>query len=154
VLEELFINNKRDFLMLLSLLEKYYKKHKDDFEIHLKNLFKEYKYYFDISIGDSENQLLREIDKEEPDFWLILNYLKELDEVPSIDSLENHSIEVFVYLNLVRRFFRNAYSYNEPIWWINFLPNMVYRPILKFDRGLTQNGLFFYQAYASYIEEI
>lgn len=42
--------------------------------------------------------------------------------------------------------------YKEPIHTINFLPNMVYQPIIKFDRGRNQQGLFLYQGYLTYIE--
>lgn len=152
ILEELFINNDKDFLILLPLLEEYYKLYKNDFDIYLETLLKDYKYYFDISLDDTENKLLEEIGKKEPDLWMVLHYLKELDEVELLYSLGDYSIEVFVYLMLMRSFFKQAYIYGKPIWWINFLPNMLYRPIMKFDRGQSQSGLFFYQAYASYIE--
>lgn len=154
VLEELFVNNEKDFLSLLPLLEKYYETNSDDFGTNLSTLFDDYQHYFGRMIDDTEKELLEEINKEDPDLWMVLHYLKELDDSISLDLVNGCSIEVFVYLNLTRRFFRKAYNYGEPIWWINFLPNLLYRPIMRFDRGLNQNGLFLYQSYASYVEEV
>ena len=154
VLEELFVNNEKDFLSLLPLVEKYYKTNKTDFNTNLSILLKDYHHYFSVTIDDIEKQLLEEIEKDTPDLWMLSHYLKELDDSTSLDLINGLSIEIFVYLNLARRFFRKAYNYGEPIWWINFLPNMLYRPIMKFDRGLNQSGLFLYQSYASYVEEV
>lgn len=154
VLEELFINNDKDYLILLPLIEKYYKESRDDFDTNLSTLFNDCQYYFGITFDDVEKQMLEEIHKEEPDLCTIIDCLQELDESILLDLSEDHTIEVLVYLNLVRWFLRNAYNYEEPIWWINFLPNMVYRPIMKFDRGINQSGMFLYQSYASYVEEV
>lgn len=153
VLEELFINSEKDYLMLLPLIEKYYKEYKDDFDIDLSALFKECVHHFGGTLDDTQEELLGEIHKVEPDLWIIVDCLKKLNESISLDLLESSSVEVFVYLNLVRWFLREAYNCGQPIWWINFLPNMVYKPLMKFDRGLNQSGLFLYQSYASYIEE-
>ena len=154
VLEELFVNNEKDVLSLLPLLEKNYETNKTEFDTNLTTLLKDYHHYFSVTIDETEKQLLEEIEKDIPDLWMISHYLKELDDSTPLDLINGHSIEVFVYLNLARRFFRKAYSYGEPIWWINFLPNLVYQPIMKFDRGLNQSGLFLYQSYASYVEEV
>ncbi|MDZ5726828.1 FRG domain-containing protein [Acetobacterium sp. K1/6] len=154
VLEELFVNNEKDFLSLLPVLEKYYKTNKTDFDTNLSNLLKDYHHYFSETIDAVEKQLIEEIKKDIPDLWMVTHYLKELDNSTSFVLSNDLSIEVFVYLNLARSFFRKAYNYGEPIWWINFLPNLMYRPIMKFDRGLNQRGLFLYQSYASYVEEV
>jgi len=154
ILEELFDNNENDFLSLLPLLEKYCETNKTEFDTNLSTLLKDYHHYFSVTIDETEKQLIVEIEKEDRDLWMILHYLKELDDSTPLDLINERSIEVFVYLNLTRRFIRKAYNYGEPIWWINFLPNLVYRPIMKFDRGLNQSGLFLYQSYASYVEEV
>lgn len=154
VLEELFVNNEKDFLSLLPLIEKYYRTNKTDFDTNLSILMKDYRHYFSETIDDIEKQLLEEIEKDTPDLWMVSHYLKELDNSALFNKINDLAIEVFVYINLARRFFKKAYNYGEPIWWINFLPNLLYRPIMKFDRGLNQRGLFLYQSYASYVEEV
>lgn len=153
ILEELFFNNEKDFLILIPLLERYYMDYRDDFNRNLSNLFKDSKHYFGNTFDDTERQILGEISKEKPDLWIIMHGLQELDGSVSLDLRKSCSIEVFVYLNLVRWFLRKAHSHGEPICWLDFLPNMVYRPIMKFNRGLNQSGLFLYQAHVSYLDK-
>lgn len=138
---------------MAPLLERYYRDYKDKFESNLSTLFKDCQYYFGKAFDDREKQIIEEIYKEKSDLDILMYCLQELDPSITLDLCNNCSIEVFVYLNLVKWFIRKAYNYGEPIWWINFLPNLVYRPIMKFNRGMNQSGLFLYQAYTSYVEE-
>lgn len=154
VIEELFINNDKDFLSLLPLLEKNYKINNDEFKDNLSVLLNDYKHYSGITFDDTEKKLLEEINRPNSDLWMILYLLKEIDESIPLDLIDGWPIEVFVYLYMARMFFRKAYNSGEPIWWINFLPNLLYRPIMEFDRGLNQRGSFLYQSYASYVEEV
>ncbi|HBG2473036.1 TPA: FRG domain-containing protein, partial [Clostridioides difficile] len=40
------------------------------------------------------------------------------------------------------------------IWWLNCIPNFTYSPILSFERGRNQQGLFIYQAFLSFTEKV
>jgi hypothetical protein len=51
-------------------------------------------------------------------------------------------------------FLKTISEYKTPIWQLNCIPNFVYSPILTFERGINQKGLFIYQAYLSFIEPV
>lgn len=74
----------------------------------------------------------------------------ELKEFP----LEDCDEEVYFYLALQFLFLKKSRDYTEPIHSLSFLPNMLYQPIIKFERGRNQQGLFLYQGYMTYIEPV
>lgn len=150
ILEELFINSDTNFLLLLPILEEYRRLYNNKFNTFLNILFKEFNEYFKDNL---ENNLLEEMNKKSPDLLVILKYLNKFNENVDINTYEKYSLEVIVYLKLVKYFFEMCYEYGKEIWWIDFLPNIVYRPIIKFERGITQGGSFLYQIYGSYRNE-
>ena len=38
--------------------------------------------------------------------------------------------------------------------FIAYLPNLLYRPTITFERGINQRGAFFYQSYFTYINDV
>ena len=147
ILEELFINSDTNFLLLLPIIEEYKRLYNNKFNSFLNILFKEYDFYFKNYL---DALVLDEINNKNPDLLIISQYLNKLDKNLDIDIDEKYSFESIIYLKLVKKFFEMAYEYGKEIWWIDFLPNMVYRPIIKFERGITQGGSFLYQIYGSY----
>ncbi|WP_230192427.1 hypothetical protein [Paenibacillus sp. CECT 9249] len=64
------------------------------------------------------------------------------------------SYEVFIYTLYLQKFLSEIIRHSKPVWWINCIPNIMYSPILSFERGRNRQGLFIYQAYLSYIESV
>lgn len=157
IIEEVFLSNDTDLTEFLSLIDHYAKLNGNKFTEYLKILFEDFNHYFDISLDEKVQELLEHIKKpvDTVDFYCVFSILKDIDEEKfPINLLGKYPIKVLAYVCMVKLFFDKAKSYSEPIWWINFLPNLVYRPIMSFDRGQYQNGLFFYQSYLSYIEDV
>ena len=49
----------------------------------------------------------------------------------------------------------SEYRYNGcPVFWIDCIPNFIYTPMLSFERGRNQKGLFVYQAYLSFDDSV
>jgi len=155
VVEKIFINDYSVFLEMFPLLEEYSNLYEKKFEQHIKALFTDFHYYFKDSIDKKQEELCKKIIRpiEKIDFYSIVSELKDIDDSIPLEILNKYSIRVFVYLCLTKLFFCMAKNFSEPIWWINFLPILAYRPIMSFDRGKHQSSLFFYQAYLMYIEE-
>ena len=55
---------------------------------------------------------------------------------------------------MLKSFLRDMITYKAPVFWLNCMPNFIYKPFLSFDRGRNQQGLFIYQAYLSYTDDI
>lgn len=63
-------------------------------------------------------------------------------------------ITIYNYICLQYLFLKKAKKFKEVIHNINFLPNMIYNPVMKFERGRNQGGLFIYQGYMTYTEPV
>lgn len=81
------------------------------------------------------------------------NFLKllELDRFKKIDSkIQNPSWPVFIYTAYLQKILEGMSlrpAVNKSAWLNNILPNFKYAPILTFERGRNQQGLFIYQNY-------
>lgn len=58
------------------------------------------------------------------------------------------------YLLMIRDFLTKVIENKEVVHWVNFLPNFVYKPLLTFERAINQRGVFVYQPYFSFTEEV
>ena len=84
---------------------------------------------------------------------------KYIDEHPDIISTieqktGNVSLEVLEYTLMLKNFLREIMENQATVWWLNCIPNFIYTPFLAFERGINQQGLFVYQAYISFDEEV
>ena len=55
---------------------------------------------------------------------------------------------------LLQEFLQQILINQATVWWLNCMPNFLYTPYLSFERGRNQQGLFVYQAYLSFDEDI
>ena len=62
--------------------------------------------------------------------------------------------EVLEYTLMLQEYLRRILINKEMVWWLNCMPNFLYSPYLSFERGRNQQGLFVYQAYLSFDEEL
>lgn len=92
-----------------------------------------YKYIYEI-IGDNEEYK---------------NFLRDIEK-----GLYEESYSVLFYTLYLQRFLRNILEFKEPIFWFNIMPNFKYAPILPFERGRNQQGLFIYQTYLNFVEQV
>ncbi|WP_237441030.1 hypothetical protein [Bacillus thuringiensis] len=71
------------------------------------------------------------------------------------NQIEDVCDEVFLYLAILQSFLKNVLDGTEHIYWFDkIMPMFKYAPILSFDRGRNQQGLFIYQTYLNYIAGI
>ncbi len=154
LIEAVFSNTPNKLVLLAPLFTQYKKDYPKSFSFLLKKLIGSFIFYFKSALSDKEQKFYNKLKRKRFDLWECLVYLldafKEIKEFP----LESCDEELYFYIALQYVFFKNAITFKEPICSIDFLPNMIYRPIMKFERARNQQGLFLYQGYLDYIEPV
>lgn len=120
----------------------------------MEKLISSYLFYFSSPFDDKEQVFYKKLKRKKFDVWECIAYLQDAFEDVKKFPLEICDEDLYFYLTLQFVFFKKALSYKEPIHSITFLPNMLYQPIMKFERGRNQQGLFLYQGYLTYIEPV
>lgn len=158
---ELFAYNRRNiFIDMYNLFLEFQIKDPSQFRQYVQNLHKEYRAYFknieekqcitkDIPIYDDWNYDMiisayaKKVKEPNEKLQLIYNQLNDFDHVND---------EVFLYTAMLQFFFRNILdtSNHDILWYNTIMPIFKYAPILSFERGRNQQGLFIYQAYLNY----
>lgn len=154
LIESVFSNTVDELMLLVPLLARYKNEYPESFSFLLDELIDAYLCYFPTSLDDNEQKFYNKLKRKKFDVWECIGYLREAFEEIKDFSLYACDEELYFYLVLQFIFFKQARMCKEPIYTINFLPNMVYRPILRFERGRNQQGLFLYQGYMTYIEPV
>lgn len=154
LIESVFSNTVNELMLLVPLFTRYKKEYPEDFAGLLDELIDAYLFYFPTSLDDNKQKFYNKLKRRKFDVWECIGYLREAFVELKDFSLSACDEELYFYLALQFIFFKQARMCKEPIYTINFLPNMVYRPILKFERGRNQQGLFLYQGYMTYIEPV
>ncbi|WP_256703622.1 FRG domain-containing protein [Paenibacillus peoriae] len=160
---ELFIQNKRSLLInFYECFCRYEKEYPLDFYKKFKLLNKDWHYYFGkarlqspfkskfpaYNGGDYKKEILLSYDALITDENKSI--LKEIEE-----KYEETSFEVLFYTLYLQKFLTQIKKeHAEPVWWIDCMPNFMYSPILSFERGRNQQGLFIYQTYLSFKESV
>ncbi|WP_315167253.1 FRG domain-containing protein [Metaclostridioides mangenotii] len=153
-----FVHDKYIFTNIYFKLLEYENNFPYDFYKHFKQLNKEFNtYFFEGFITDNEypkyyNGLYKNMIIKE-----YLNFINIADSefIDAVKEKTNHiKIEVMSYCILLNRFLFKIPVHNQVIYWINSIPNFVYTPILSFERGINQQGLFIYQTFLSFKEEV
>ncbi|MES9730311.1 FRG domain-containing protein [Bacillus sp. AP50] len=156
----LFAYNEGDtFLDLYYLFLKFQLKHPKLFRQHFENLHKEYLSYFEMSF--TENPIPNNIfSYEDLDYDISMHtcaydfkkHNKKLERI--YEQIDIVSSEIFAYTAYLQNFLRNILESTEPVFWLDIMPNFKYEPILTFERGRNQQGLFIYQTYLNYTESV
>ncbi|MDO3412581.1 FRG domain-containing protein [Saccharibacillus sp. CPCC 101409] len=159
---EMYAYNKNGILFdMYKLFLNFEKKNPYMFYKHLKNLNEDY-YEYCSSIFEKNSIPKKFIPynegkyKEEI-FKMVLLFddeeeAKELSE--KIKDGLDYSFAVFLYTSYLQKFLKKIINSKEPIFWFNVMPIFKYSPILSFDRGRNQQGLFIYQSYLHYVEDV
>jgi hypothetical protein len=61
--------------------------------------------------------------------------------------------DIDVYIILAIYLLSELHSNQECLWWFNWLPTMIYRPNILFERARIQHGFFIVQGYMHHVEE-
>lgn len=154
LIESVFANTTDELSLLVPLFKKFKIEHPEAFTFLKNDLIRNYLFYFSSSFDDKEKIFYKKLKRKKFDVWECIVYLRDAFEEVQGFSLELCDEELYFYLALMFVFFKKVLSYTEPIHSITFLPNMVYQPIMKFERGRNQQGLFLYQGYLTYIEPV
>lgn len=136
-------------------------KYPDKFYQHFKQLMKDWDYYFKSwSYPLSKKKKFPKFEDVNYKQTIIENasFIFEDDNKELIKRIscqpDNLELNVLEYVLALQEFLSNVVKCTEPIYWVNCIPNFIYRPILEFERGRNQQGLFIYQAYLSFIESV
>lgn len=156
ILEE-YVNNNQIFLKLYRLFELYYDKYPDEFKCYFKLLCDDIMYYR-ILEGRNTNEF-ENANSNYMEKTLILfdnNLPSEYKSIMNMISENNSDYSMYVldYCFLLKEFIKYFVMSTDWCYWINCIPNFLYTPILAFERGRNQQGLFIYQAFLSYTDSV
>ncbi|MEB8573080.1 FRG domain-containing protein [Bacillus cereus] len=152
---EIFASIDSDvFLDIYYLFLKYKTEHPESYYEHFKKLYIDFQKsveVYPISIPMMELNEFPPYDegRYETKFF---SYFMELLELPQFKRFHiktlNSSYSVFIYTVYLKTLLENIdYMPQNKNMWLNILPNFKYAPILTFERGRNQQGLFIYQNY-------
>lgn len=154
LINEVFSNTPRELQLLVPIMTEFKNQYPDEFSRLNNVLIEDYLHYFHITLSDKEENFQKTLENNQSDSFDLLLLLYEAHEELKEFVLNNCDIDIYIYICLQYLFLQKAKKFNEVIHNINFLPNMIYRPIMKFERGRSQGSLFMYQGYMSYVEPV
>ena len=154
IIEKVFSNTPKELNLLIPIFEKFKRDFSKEFEELLDVLIESYLKCFPYPLPDEENKFYKKLKRRKFDVFECTHYLREA--VEELKEFPYGECDELIYFYLALQFFylKKAREYTEPIDCIGFLPNMIYQPIIKFERGRNQQGLFMYQGYMTYIEPV
>lgn len=141
-------------LELYKLLVGYEKRCPEKFYYYFKKLVEDWECYFiDFQLERPKKTKFPLYDDGDYKSQIEITYGYAIAE-----RIENKYIDVDMvvleYILRLQDFLRNILKYKETVWQLNCIPNFVYRPILSFERGRNQRGLFIYQSYLPFVEDV
>jgi hypothetical protein len=69
-------------------------------------------------------------------------------------AINNSPVPVYAYTVLTIHLINKLHLFQEWLYWFNWLPPMIYKPDILFERARIQHGFFIAQCYMQYIEEV
>ena len=154
----LFINNVDcTVLELYKQFVIYEKKRPEKFHYYFKQLSDDWQYYFvDMQPRTPKKSTFPAYNDGNYELKLDYRYVGQNKElVASVEQQYgkvNHT--VLEYTLFLLDFLKSTLEVGETVWQLNCIPNFIYNPILSFERGRNQKGLFVYQAYLSFDEDV
>lgn len=146
--------------IVLNLYEKFAdfeKRYPETFYRYFKTLNDDWQYYLaDLAPRTPKRSRFPKYDDGEYKWKIELRYTPgPADITREIEKrAETVCVEVLEYTLMLQEFLRQILNTKAPVWWLNCMPNFLYTPYLAFDRGRNQQGLFVYQAYLSFDEDL
>jgi len=153
-----FIQNEDG--IVISLYEKFAdfeKRHSETFHYYFKKLSDDWKYYFvDMQPLTPKRSRFPKYDNGEYRWKIKHKFISEHTNI--LQEIEKKTgtvvLEVLEYTLMLQEFLQQILINQATVWWLNCMPNFLYTPYLSFERGRNQQGLFVYQAYLSFDEDI
>ncbi|MFY8295412.1 FRG domain-containing protein [Bacillus paranthracis] len=159
VLELFALNRRNIFIDMYNIFLEFKDKYPEQFYQFLENIAKEYHDYFGNLSGEQNipkdippqqgcNKTITTCYVDE-----IIKYNKKLQKIH--DQIDDVHKGVFLYTSILQMFSKNILegTSQHVIWFKTIMPIFKYAPILSFERGRNQQGLFIYQNYLNYIDE-
>ena len=152
-LERLANDEEGIVLNLYKKLDAYEKKQPERMYHYFKTLYDDVEYYNNHYRGESN---FPQYDGGEYKENLEFEYSSQNSKLlQNIDNIFGGLNEVVIeYVLMLQSFLRQTIICKEPVYWLNCMPNFIYKPYLSFDRGRNQQGLFIYQAYLFYTDDV
>jgi hypothetical protein len=153
---DLFIRNENNITVdLYRAFSEFYKQYPEKFYYYYKCLADDWQYYFvDMQPYSPKKSKFPLYDNGGYVHKLQYEYIKDNKEL--VDKIEKRygSIELIVleYTLKLQAFLKQTLDFEMTVWWLNCIPNFLYTPILSFERGRNQQGVFIYQAYLTFDE--
>lgn len=152
----LFMRNEDNVIVkLYRAFADFYKQHPEKFYYYYKHLTDDWQYYYvDMQPYSRKKSNFPLYKNGEYENELEYEYVRDNKELIVEIKKRYGTIELIVleYTLKLQAFLNKASDFGATVWWLNCIPNFLYTPILSFERGRNQQGLFIYQAYISYDE--
>ena len=154
---ERFVQDEREILVrLYDKFLTYEKKHPVEFHYYFKKLCDDWKYYIvDCNPVFPKSSRFPRYDDGLYKERINYRFINDSDYWDEIQKKKGEvALEVLEYVLMLQKFLQTIIEYRCPVWWLNCIPSFIYAPILSFKRGRNQEGLFIYQSFLSYEEEV
>lgn len=153
-----FIQNEDGLVLRMYYkFERFEHQHPESFHHYFKTLNDDWKYYL-IDRQPVIPKSSRFPKYNNGEYKQKINYKFITDHVEFMDKIQeksgNINLEVLEYTLMLRAFLKQIIDNRKTVWWLNCIPNFLYTPLLSFERGRNQQGLFIYQAFLSYHEPV
>ncbi len=153
---DLFIRNENNIILdSYRGFADFNKQHPEKFYYYFKLLADDWQYYFiDMQPRIPKKSKFPLYNNGKYENELPYEYVKDGKELIAEIKRQYGSIELVAleYTLKLQSFLKRILDVEAPVWWLNCIPNFLYTPILSFERGRNQQGLFVYQAYLSFDE--
>lgn len=153
---DLFIRNENNVILdIYKEFADFYKQFPERFYDYFKRLYDDWEYYFvDMQPRTSKKSKFPSYDNGEYKNKLHYELISENKGLIADTEKRYGTIELIAleYTLKLQSFLKQTLDYEATVWWLNCIPNFLYTPILSFERGRNQQGLFIYQAYLSFDE--
>ncbi len=154
----LFMRNEDNIIVsLYRAFADFYEQHPEKFYFYCKRLADDWQYYLvDMQPYSPKKSNFPSYNDGKYKNELKYEYVGENTNLVGEIKHRYGTIEMIAleYTLKLQAFLNQSSNCGATVWWLNCIPNFLYTPILSFERGRNQQGLFIYQAYISYDESL
>jgi hypothetical protein len=154
----LFIKNSNNMVLEFYIrFVEFEKKRPEIFYYYFQKLADDWQHYFvDMQPHIPRKSKFPAFDNGGYKNKLVFKYTTQSERILALIKKKYGEVELvpLEYVMFLRAFLKKTLEYGETVWQLNCIPNFIYNPILSFERGRNQKGLFVYQAYLSFFEDV
>lgn len=135
----------------------YEKRFPESFYYYFKTLSDDWNYYLiNMQTSTPKKSIFPEYDNGEYKWKIEHTFISDHSNILQEIETKNGEVlfDVLEYTLMLQEFLSRILFNKAPVWWLNCMPNFLYSPYLSFERGRNQQGLFVYQAYLSFEDEL